>query len=195
MSTPSFSIAVPNGVDLNNPWCRIAFALSVLGALPPLVMSILKVLREPEIQAAGRWMALAARRAWAAVQASLKVPNPRRRRPIADMALTLMEGTLYYLYALTFTAWFVFGILVVAERWGTLSPAKYAVLFVYDMAMALLVRFYAERGRRIRVDLRRRWRGIQHRRWQAAMAMACVPLGITLISIGTEFLRGSNAAA
>lgn len=194
MSSPSFSIAIPNGVDLNSPWCQIAFALSVVGALPPLVMSILKVIRQSEIQAAGRWMALAARRAWEAFQTTMKVPDPRRHRPLADMALALGEGTLYYLFALTFMAWFVFGILVIAERWGALSPTKYAVLFVYEMGMALLVRFYAERGRRIRVDLRRRWRGLQRRRWQAAMAMACVPIGITLITVGTEFLR-SNAIA
>ena len=195
MSGPSFSTALANGVDLNNTWCQIAFALSVAGALPPLVMSILKVLRQPEIQAAGRWMALAARRAWAAIQSSMTVPNPRRHRPIVDMALTLMEGTLYYLYALTFTAWFVLGILLIAERWGSLSPTKYAVLFLYETAMALLVRFYAERGRRIRVDLRRRWRGIRSRRWQTAMAMACVPIGITLITIGTEYLRSGSAIA
>jgi hypothetical protein len=47
----------------------------------------------------------------------MTVPNPRRHRPIADMALTLMEGTLYYLYALTFTAWFAFPFRSSDNRW------------------------------------------------------------------------------
>ena len=33
------------------------------------------------------------------------------------MALTLMEGTLYYLYALTFTAWFAFPFRSSDNRW------------------------------------------------------------------------------
>lgn len=194
MSSPSFSAALPNGVDLNNPWCQIALALSIAGAVPPLVMSILKVLRQPEIQAAGRCIAMVARRAWAAVQAAMTVPDPRRHRPIADMAFSLGECTIDYMYALTFTAWFAIGILMMAERWGSLSPTKYIVLVGYEAAMALLVRFYAERGRRIRADLRRRWHAIRRRRWHAATAMACVPIGFALIAVATEFLRSGSVA-
>lgn len=194
MSSPVLSMQMPTAEALSNPWCQIAFALSVAGALPPLVMSILKVLRQPEIQAAGRWMAQAARRAWAAIQAAMTVPDPRRRRPLADMALTLMEGTLYYLFAMNFLGWFAFGVVAIAERWGSFSLTKCAGMFVYELAMMLLVRFYAERGRRTRADLRRRWRGLRLRRWQAATAMACVPTGLVLLAVGTELFRNGGIA-
>ena len=62
------------------------------------------------------------------------------------MALTFGECTLHYLFALAFMAWFVFGILLIAERWGSLSPTKYGLLFAYEMGMALLVRFSTRSG-------------------------------------------------
>jgi len=138
---------------------------------------------------------MVAHRAWAAIQAAMTVPDARRHRPIADMAYRLGECTLCYMYALTFTAWFAFALLLMAERWDSLTPRQYMLFVVYSAVMSLLVRFYAERGRRIRVDLRRRWNAIRRRRWQTAIALACVPMGIALIAVGTELLRSSNAVA
>jgi len=194
MSDLGFSTAFRDGMDVSSPGCLIAFALAIAGALPHLVISILKVLRQPEIQAAGRWMSKVGRRAWIQVQASTTARNRRRRRPSADMALALTDATLCYLYALAFGAWFMFGILLIAQRGESLSPTKWVALLVYELALARLVHVCGERGRHIRFALRRRWRARQ-RRWRTSLAMACVPAGITLITVFTQYLRSAGAMA